>query len=80
MLPNDQEFLARQEHYKDLQREAEQARLVEVARLQQSGMKTTIHRKLLGWISDQLIRWGLKLQQDKVTQNYQISELAENTE
>jgi hypothetical protein len=79
MLPNDKEFLARKEYYKELQREAEHARLVDATRFHQPVTKI-IHRKLLGWIGDQLIRWGLKLQQDKVTQGYKISELAENTD
>lgn len=79
MLPNDRDFLARKEYYKELQREAERARLAEMARLQQPATKK-IHRMLRGWIGDQLIRWGLKLQQDKVIPGYKISELAENTD
>ena len=79
MLPNDKDFLARKEYYKELHREAERVRLVEEIRLQNSNAKT-IRRELLGWIGDQLIRWGLKLKQDRVIQEYQISELAENTD
>ncbi|MBI1877676.1 MAG: hypothetical protein HYR94_05505 [Chloroflexi bacterium] len=79
MLPNDKEFLARKEHYKALQREVEQARLVELVKLHQP-QKEKIYRKLLGWIGGQLIRWGLKLQQDRHTRVNNLTELAENTD
>ena len=79
MWPNEIDFLARKEHFDQLQRKAEHERLVILARLQQPDQQN-IRLKLLGWIGGQLIQWGLKLQQDKPTKVKMLTELAENTD
>jgi hypothetical protein len=68
MLPNDKEYLVRKEHFQDLQREAEQTGLAGSGQLLQPRRRFRLHLKLIGWMGDQLIHWGLKLQQDKGTQ------------
>jgi len=56
-----QDFLTRQEHYKDLLQEAEHERLIQAAGLRQPG-NWKLHRKVAGWIGTQMVRWGWKLQ------------------
>ncbi|MCL4301058.1 MAG: hypothetical protein KJ077_35325 [Anaerolineae bacterium] len=65
MLPNDTDFVARQERAGELLREAERERLIELVKLQQP-VQHNVRLRLLGWIGGQLIHWGLKLQQDKL--------------
>ena len=55
------DFLAYQEHYKDLLREVEQERLIRAAGLRHSG-NWRLHRKVADWIGAQMARWGWKLQ------------------
>jgi hypothetical protein len=57
----DSDFSARQEHYKDLLREAEHNRLIQIARPQQNGNQR-MQGKVAGWIGDQMVKWGSKLQ------------------
>ena len=61
MMLNYIHFLARQEQYKDLLREAEHERLIRSAGLRHSG-NWRLHRKLADWIGAQMVRWGCKLQ------------------
>ena len=61
MLPNDLHFLAHQERYKDLVREAAQERLVRGARNQQQRHGTT-YQVITSWIGFYLERWGCILQ------------------
>lgn len=53
--------LVRQEQYKDLLREAEHERLIRAAGLRQLG-NWKPPRKVAGWIGNQMISWGHKLQ------------------
>ena len=57
------DFLAYQEHYKDLLREVEHERLIRAAGLRQPG-NWKLPRKVAGWIGDQMVSWGHKLQSD----------------
>jgi len=61
MFPNDADFLARQERYKDLIREAERARLSHAAGHQYSSKRKT-YRRLVGWIGAQMTKLGQHLQ------------------
>ena len=79
MLPNDIDFLARQERYNEMQREVEREWLITLTKLQQPEQQG-IRRKVMGWLGGQLIRWGLKLQHDNLTQIKSLKELAENTD
>jgi hypothetical protein len=54
------DFLARQEHDKELLREAERERLIRSAGLRQPG-NWRPHRKVAGWIGAQMASWGYKL-------------------
>ena len=55
------DFLAYQEHYKDLLRELEHERLIRAAGRRQPG-NWKLRRKVAGWIGAQMVRWGCKLQ------------------
>ena len=55
------DFLAGQEHHKDLLQEAERERLIRAAGLRQSGNRR-LHWKVANWIGAQLVEWGWKLQ------------------
>jgi len=79
MLPNDIDFLARQERYNEMQREAEREWLITLTKLQQPEQQGIL-RKLMGWLGGQLIQWGLKLQHDNLTRIKNLEELAENTD
>jgi len=62
MFPNELEFPVHQEHYKDLLREAERARLV---RQMQAGQERRNHFscQLLTWLGRRLVVWGWRLQE-----------------
>ena len=79
MLPNDIDFLARQERYNEMQREAEREWLITLTKLQQPEQQG-IRRKVMAWLGGQLIQWGLKLQHDNLTRIKNLEELAENTD
>ena len=55
------DFLVRQEHYKDLLREAQRERLIRTAGLRHSG-NWKLHRKVADWVGTYMVRWGCKLQ------------------
>ena len=79
MLPNDIDFLARQERYNEMQREAEREWLITLTKLQPPEQQR-IRRKVMSWLGGQLIQWGLKLQHDNLTRTKNLKELAENTD
>lgn len=58
---NYMDFLAHQEHYKDLLREIEHDRLIRSAGLQHPG-KWRPRQKVADWVGAQMVRWGCKLQ------------------
>ena len=58
---SDTDLLARQEHYKELLREAEHERLIRAAELRQLG-NWRLHQKVADWIGEQMVSWGHKLQ------------------
>jgi len=62
MFPNELDFLVRREHYKDLLREAEKARLV---RQLQAGQERRNHFycRALTWLGCRLAVWGWRLQE-----------------
>ena len=55
------DFLAYQEHYKELLREVEHERLIRAAGLRHSG-NWRLHRKVADWIGEQMVSLGCKLQ------------------
>ena len=55
-----EDFLARQERYRDLLREAERERLIWAAGLRRPG--TRVRWKVTDWVGAQMVRWGWKLQ------------------
>ena len=57
------DLLVQREHYKDLLQEAEYERLIRAAGLRQPG-NWKLRRKVAGWIGDQMVSWGHKLQSD----------------
>lgn len=56
------DYLVQKEKYQDLIRAAEQDRLLQVVK-QQNTSHGGLHRNLVGWIGLQLVKWGSKLQQ-----------------
>ena len=56
------DFLAYQEHYKDLQREAEGYRLVRQA-LAGRERRDRFHCRALTWLGRRLVAWGWRLQE-----------------
>jgi hypothetical protein len=61
MFPNNFDFLIRQERYQDLLREAEQDRLIQVAKLRRSS-KWDLPGQMANWLGSYGIKLGLKLQ------------------
>ena len=59
-------YMVTQEQYKDRLRNIEKQQLIRAARLQQTINRNT-HRKAVGWLGTQLVKWGSKLQ------NYEMS-------
>ncbi len=55
------DYLVQKEKYQDLIREAEQDRLLQIAKLQQAGQRK-LHRNLAAWIGIQMVKWGSRLQ------------------
>ena len=55
------DFLALQEHHKDLLQEAEHERLIRAAGLRRSD-NGRLHRKVAEWVGARMIDWGCKLQ------------------
>ncbi|MBE7470697.1 MAG: hypothetical protein DPW09_18005 [Anaerolineae bacterium] len=56
------DYLVQKEKYQDLIRAAEQDRLLQVVK-QQNTSHGGLHRNLAAWIGLQLVKWGSKLQQ-----------------
>lgn len=55
------DYLVRREQYKDLQREAARQQLIQTAKLRPSSNMESL-RRMAGWIGDQMVKWGSKLQ------------------
>ena len=55
------DYLVQKEKYQDLIREAEQDRLLQIAKLQKAG-QWRLHRNLAAWIGIQMVKWGSRLQ------------------
>jgi len=55
------DYLVQKEKLQDLIREAEQDRLLQIAKLQKAG-QWRLHRNLAAWIGIQMIKWGSRLQ------------------
>jgi hypothetical protein len=66
MLPNQRDFLVRQEQYQDLLREAEQERLIHSAGLRHLN-RWNLPRQMAVWLGSYVIKWGLKLQSSRTT-------------
>ena len=62
MFLGERDSLVYREHYKDLLREAEKARLV---RQMQAGQESRerFHRRALTWLGRRLVVWGWRLQE-----------------
>ena len=58
----DAALIIQKERMQDLMREAEQDRLLKLAKLQRTG-QLALHRNLAAWTGVQMVRWGAKLQQ-----------------
>jgi len=69
MLPEDIDFLARKERQKDLLREIERERHLQL--MKHTIKKRKIFRKLAGWLGDYMMRWGSKLQTYSTTSSSQ---------
>lgn len=69
------DFLVRQEQYKDLLWEAEHERLIQAAKHRQPGNQR-LHRKVVGWIGIQMVRWGWKLQHYSTTPSIRYPQAA----
>ncbi len=62
MFPSERDFLVGREHYKDLLREAERARLVRRMRAGQE-RRDHFYRRTLTWLGCRLVVWGWRLQE-----------------
>lgn len=74
MFLSERDWLAHLERYKDLLREAEQERLICSAGLRQPGILRlrsaqgwSVHHRVVGWIGEQMVRWGWILQRHGTT-------------
>jgi hypothetical protein len=66
VLPNQRDFLVRQEQYQDLLREAEQERLIHSAGLRLLN-RWNLPRQMAIWLGTYVVKWGLKLQTNSAT-------------
>jgi hypothetical protein len=62
MFLGERESLVHREHYKDLLREAERARLVRQMQAGGEG-RERFHRSVLTWLGRRLVAWGWGLQE-----------------
>ncbi len=62
MLPNELNYLVSLEQHRDRLRALERYRLVQLADLQRASNRD-MHRRVVGWVGGQMVRWGLALQQ-----------------
>lgn len=72
LLPTDTDYLARQERYKDLIREAERARLIRAAGHQYLPNQKNYHR-LVDWMGAQMVKLGQKPQRCGCTSQAKIT-------
>ena len=61
MLPGDLELIACKDRQEALRREAEREQLVQLAQLARAE-DSKVHRKAAGWLGQQMVKWGSKLQ------------------
>lgn len=59
MYPTELDFLARQEQYKDLLREAERERLIRATAPQSPGL-WGLSQQVANWLGAQMVKWGSK--------------------
>jgi hypothetical protein len=62
MFPSERDSLVHREHYKDLLREAERARLVRQAWAGQE-RRNHLYCRPLTWLGRRLVAWGWRLQE-----------------
>ena len=62
MLPNEMNFQVSLEQHQDRLRGLERHQLVQLAGRHRAPDRA-IHRRVVGWVGGQLVRWGLVLQQ-----------------
>ena len=62
MYQNELDLMAHQERYKELLQEAEQDRLIQTARLHNSG-SMKLNLSITNWLGARLVSWGMNLQQ-----------------
>lgn len=60
--PNELDYLSNQAHHKKLLHEAEQERLIQTARLDNSGGRK-LNLNITNWLGAKLVSWGMNLQQ-----------------
>ena len=61
MLPNEVNYLVSLEQHQDRLRAMERHQLIELAGLQRRANQE-VHRRVVGWLGGQMVRWGLALQ------------------
>jgi hypothetical protein len=61
LLPNELDYLARQEQRKDYLRKREQERLVKQIERQKEA-KADVHRQAIGWLGNQMVKVGSSLE------------------
>ena len=62
--PNELDYLSNQEHHKKLLHEAEQERLIQTARLDDSGSRK-LNLNITNWLGAKLVSWGMNLRQPR---------------
>ena len=73
MFPNTVEFLGR-ERDKERLADAEHIRLVKIARGQQFNYGEA-SRKIVNWVGSQMVKWGAKLQSQRVAPSPKVSSM-----
>lgn len=62
MLPNEMNLQVSLEQHQDRLRGLERHQLIQLAGRQRAANRV-VHRRVVGWVGGQLVRWGLVLQQ-----------------
>lgn len=71
------DYQVRREQYQDLIREAEQDRLYQVVKQQNS--QPPAHRQVVGWLGAQMVKWGATLQDYSTSPTANISTVTTQT-
>lgn len=61
LLPNELDYLVRQERRKDYLRKREQERLIKQIERQKEA-KVDVHRQAIGWLGNQMVKVGSSLE------------------